>query len=103
MKKSTLITILVFLLSDLVFSNGVVFNTNKKESYLQLTESKVNVSIENQVATTVATQTFINNIGNSLSIKYAFPIPEGASATGLRYKINGQWYVAVFSQIGRAS
>lgn len=99
MKKSTLITILVFLLSDLVFSNGVVFNTNKKESYLQLTESKVNVSIENQVATTVATQTFINNIGNSLSIKYSFPIPEGASATGLRYKINGQWYVAVFSPV----
>ncbi len=83
--------------SGLVFSNGVVFDKSQVETYLRLTDSKVEVLVESQVSLTTTAQTFLNNLGDSLTIKYAFPLPEDASATRLRYKINGIWYTADFS------
>ncbi len=99
MKKLILIVNIFALISNLLSANGVVFNTAKSGSYLTLTESSVNVTIENQVANTTTTQIFKNNISDNLSIKYAFPLPEGASATALRYKINGKWYEAIFAPV----
>ncbi len=99
MKKSLLVSFIIIISSSFLFSNGIVFNTAKKESYLTLINSSINVTIENQVANTVSRQTFKNTISDSISIKYGFPLPEGASATALRYKINGLWYTATFAPV----
>jgi Ca-activated chloride channel family protein len=98
-KRSLLIAFFFTLTNTFISANGVVFNTAKSGSYLSLTESNVYVTIENQVANTITTQIFKNTISDSLSIKYAFPLPEGASATALRYKINGIWHTAIFSPV----
>jgi Ca-activated chloride channel family protein len=97
MKNKIIFFLFLVFTSGLVFSNGVVFDKSQVETYLRLTDSKVEVLVESQVSLTTTTQTFLNNLGDSLTIKYAFPLPEDASATKLRYKINGIWYTADFS------
>jgi hypothetical protein len=97
MKNKIIFFLFLVFTSGLVFSNGVVFDKSQVETYLRLTDSKVEVLVESQVSLTTATQTFLNNIEDSLIVKYAFPLPEDASATRLRYKINGIWYTANFS------
>jgi Ca-activated chloride channel family protein len=97
----TILSILIFFLfiSTQLLANGVVIDKSKINSYAKLTQSNIIVNIENQVALVVTSQTFKNNIKDSLSIRYAFPLPEGASATKLRFKIKGQWYYAKFSAV----
>lgn len=99
MKKTILIISLFTLICKSIFANGVVFNKSEKGSYLIIVESLIDVKIESQVSNTVSTQIFRNNIRDTLSIKYAFPLPENASATKLRYKINEIWYTANFSPV----
>ncbi|MCF8390351.1 MAG: VWA domain-containing protein [Bacteroidales bacterium] len=99
MKKLFFLISFITFLSNGLLANGVVLNKALAGSYLTLLESSVSVSIENQVAITQTTQIFKNNIGDSLTIKYAFPLPEDASATNLRYKINGKWYTANFAPV----
>jgi len=77
-------------------ANGVVVGKHEK-AYMSLKSSSVEVTIENQVAITKATQVFYNDSNDTLAVKYGFPVPENASATGLRYYINGVWKKAVFS------
>jgi Ca-activated chloride channel family protein len=52
--------------------------------------------VENQIALTTATQTFRNTSADSLQTTYVFPLPQGASATSLRWRVNGEWREAVF-------
>ncbi len=80
-----------------IYANGVVFKKNAVGTYLSLKSSGIEVNIENQVAITKSTQTFLNQYGDSLSIKYGFPVPLNASATELKYRLNGRWHKAVFS------
>ena len=97
MKKHAIFLLFLVFTPRLVFSNGVVFDKSHPGTYLRLTDTEVEVLVESQVSLTTTIQTFQNNIGDSLTIKYAFPLPEDASATKLRYKINGKWYTANFS------
>lgn len=99
MKKLLILLSMYALTAMSIKANGVIFNKSVTGSYLTLTESSVNVSIESQVANTMASQMFINTITDTLTIKYAFPLPENASATMLRYKINGNWYTANFAPV----
>jgi hypothetical protein len=99
MKRIILIVSLFTLIGKLLLANGVVLNKAEVGSYLTLLESSVSVTIESQVSNTVTTQIFRNDIGDTLAIKYAFPLPENASATKLRYKINGIWYTARFAPV----
>ncbi|MBT7463992.1 MAG: VWA domain-containing protein [Bacteroidetes bacterium] len=99
MKKIILILSIFSFACNVLLGNGVVVNKAKSNSYLKLMESSVFVTIESQVAKTVSLQTFKNNITNFLQIKYTFPLPEDASATRLRYKINGTWYNAMFAAV----
>ena len=96
MKK--LNTLFVFLLfSYSILANGVgVVNANE-DIYLKLISSTVNVSVENQVAIIKSTQIFKNNLTYDAAFKYAFPLPEEASAIGLRWFIGGKWHNAVIS------
>jgi len=99
MKRKFILLVTMGLIGLQCFSNGVVFEQQKTGVYLQLQESAVEVTIENQVAITKATQVFYNSISDSMFIKYAFPLPENASATKLRYNIGGQWHTALFSPV----
>jgi Ca-activated chloride channel homolog len=99
MKKTILLMLLSVLFGKALHANGVVLNKAETGSYLTLLESSVNAVIESQVSNTVATQVYRNDIGDTLRIKFAFPLPENASATKLRYKINGVWYIANFAPI----
>jgi len=86
--------ILTFTLSSHIFSNGVSVVNAATGIYLKLTNSHVQVNCESQVSVVTATQIFLNDLGADKNIKYAFPMPEGASAISLRWKINGIWYLA---------
>lgn len=97
--KRLILLVLYSFISHALLANGVVFNKAEIKSYLTLEESSIYTVIENQVSNTVTTQIFKNEIEDSLEIKYAFPIPENASATKLRYKLYGKWYTANFAPV----
>lgn len=98
MKKITLFGLSAFILLitcvNITYSNGVSIVNAATGIYLKLFQSNVSVNCESQVSVVTGTQYFLNHLGTDQNIKYAFPLPEGASAIGLRWKINGTWYIA---------
>jgi Ca-activated chloride channel family protein len=80
-------------------ANGVAIVNAEAESYFRLVSTTVNVSVENQVSITTTTQNFLNQTGLETKVRYAFPLPQGASAISLKWEIGGQWYQAVISPI----
>ncbi|KAA3612981.1 MAG: VWA domain-containing protein [Calditrichaeota bacterium] len=96
MRVFTLLFLLPIIFSN-VFANGVAIVDSKTGSYLQLISSKVEVTVENQVAVVTTTQEFINHFDEEKRIKFGFPLAEGASAIELLYEIDSQWYKANFS------
>lgn len=96
----TLSTILIVLaLAINLMGNGVAVTDAKNAYYLTLKQSDIDVTIDNQVATVVTRQVFKNELGTDKKVKYAFPMPEDASATELKYQVDGQWYLARFSAL----
>lgn len=75
-------------------ANGVAIVDPIEGINLRLAYSDINVVVDNQVALVTTTQEFFNNLESTEQISYAFPIPEGASATNLRWYINGEWFEA---------
>jgi Ca-activated chloride channel homolog len=97
LKKITLI-LFVFLSSALtLWGNGVGIINSENSTTLKLIASEVSVVVENQVAITSSKQTFRNDFGSDSKFKYAFPLPEGASATELKWFKNGIWETAIIS------
>ncbi|CAN5597011.1 hypothetical protein BH10BAC5_BH10BAC5_28200 [soil metagenome] len=94
MKKLLCFFALILITATNVFSNGVAVYNAQTGSYLKLLRTETSVSVEIQVGQVVTTQTFQNLSGADRLTSFAFPLPEGASATGLRWKVNGIWYVA---------
>lgn len=93
----TTVLICVFLFQSSSFANGVgVINANTGV-YLKLTSSRVNISVQSQVAVITTTQSFFNQLPTDTSMTFAFPMPEGASATSLRWLVDGVWYQAQIS------
>ena len=80
-----------------VRAGGVAVVDASQGTYLTLSESNVLVSVENQVAIVTTTQVFFNPWNKDVQVKYAFPVPEGASPTALRWQIDGVWYDALFA------
>ena len=56
--------------------------------------SNIEVNIEDQVAIIKSTQIFINTSNADQNVRYAFPLPQSASATDLKWKIENIWYQA---------
>jgi len=100
MKKFYIISILFLLFTSSILSNGVGIVNNSQPIYVQLINSSVSVYVENQVSVVTTTQEFFNNLEADTSVQYAFPLPESASATNLRWKINGIWYEAIIAPAG---
>ncbi len=79
-----------------VLANGVGVVDASDATYIRLTHSMVEADVEGQVALVTARHTFLNQWANAVDVSYVYPLPEGASATGLRWFINGEWHDAVF-------
>lgn len=97
MKRLQILILLSLLLSTELFSNGVCIKDATEGIYFKLLKSEINVDVYNQVSTLSSTQTFINNTFGEANIKYAFPLYEDASPTGLRWYVNGVWHTASFA------
>lgn len=91
---------LLFGFSILVFTaissygSGVAIIDAENQVYLKLLQSEIEVTVENQVAVIKSTQLFKNEDASSRNVKFAFPLPEGASAVDLFWRANGNWYQA---------
>ena len=96
MKRLLLAIIFTLMFTTTSYADGVGVVDKSTNRYLTLTNSQVDVNVESQIAIITATQTFRNNFDEEAAVEYAFPLPENASATGLKWKINGQWYQANF-------
>jgi hypothetical protein len=97
MKSLVFSIIILLILTSLAFSNGAAIVDATNEVYLRLLSSEVEVTVENQVAIIKATNVFLNDLAADTTVKYAFPMPEAGSATGLRWQVNGQWYQATIT------
>lgn len=75
-------------------ANGIAVVDASTNTHLLTTTSQVAVNVESQIAVVKTTQVFLNDFPQSKIVKYAFPLPEGASAIDLRWKVNNQWYQA---------
>lgn len=98
MKKIFFFTI-GFLLSvtSITYSNGVAIVDASEGVYLQLQSSEVNVVCESQISLTTTTLKYLNNLATDTTVSFAFPLPEGASATELMWYVSGIWRTAVIS------
>ena len=85
-----------------IFAIGVLVTGQDNSQYYNLYESEVTVSIEDQVALVTTRQTFINSFSTNTP-KYVFPMPEGASATLLRWQYDGEWHLASFAPVPQDS
>ena len=95
LRKLLVVTALLLFSLIPLFSTGVaIVNTN---SYFQLVVSEVDVNVQNQIAVVTSHQTFKNTVNEITRVKYAFPLPEGANPTGLRWKVDGEWKDAAIS------
>jgi Ca-activated chloride channel homolog len=89
--------LLLALMPRIVGANAVSVVNAVDGTVMRLLESEIVVSVENQVAIVTAVQTFVNETGADTTVTYAFPIPEGASATGLQWIIADTLYEALIS------
>jgi Ca-activated chloride channel homolog len=96
MKKLVIALIVIFASSSLL-ANGVGIVNASNQTYLKVESSIINVEVENQIALIKTTQTFRNIFGVDKNFKYAFPLPLGASAISLNWKINGIWKTAMIT------
>ena len=98
MKKILVLLLGISLSFGIAHANGVSVIDANKQQYLKLVQNRILVSVENQVAFVKSTQTFKNEIGSSVQVKYAFPLPVGASVISLRWNLDGEWKEAVLER-----
>lgn len=96
MKKLVIVLLVVFASISLL-ANGVGIVNASNQTYLKVETSNINVEVENQIALIKTTQSFRNIFGVDKNFKYAFPLPLGASAVSLKWKINGIWKTAMIT------
>ncbi|HMQ70559.1 MAG TPA: VWA domain-containing protein [Ignavibacteria bacterium] len=97
MKTIIFLLFISLIIGQPVYSNGVAVINASTGTYLKLNGTQIDVSVELQISVTRSTQLFLNNSAQNQIIAFAFPIPQGASATSLRWLVNGEWHTAVIS------
>lgn len=94
MKRGILWVGALLLIPALAQANGVAVVDASRGIYLQLMESHVRVAVENQIAVVRTRQRFHNQLEDAADIKYAFPLPAGASVTHIQWVVNGREFTA---------
>jgi len=97
MKKILFSILILFTFTVLSRANGVIIKDATEAVYFKLLNSTVEVTINNQVAIVTSRQIFLNNVGESENLKYAFPLHPDASPTNLKWFVNGAWHTAIFA------
>ncbi|MFT7589483.1 MAG: Ca-activated chloride channel family protein, partial [Limisphaerales bacterium] len=95
--KNILCLFVLFFLNQHLNANGVAVVNATDNSNLTLISSNTEVEVINQVSIISTTQIFRNEFATDTTIKYAYPLPEKAVATGLKWRLNGLWYQANFA------
>lgn len=75
-------------------AQGLLIVNAVQNQVLAIDSSHVEVTIEDQVAIVRSTQRFVNTLADTVYPKYAYPLPEAASAVRLRWLIEGEWSTA---------
>lgn len=70
--------------------------------YRQPFSSKINVQIEDKIATTTLEQTFRNPLDKQVAAVYVAPVPDGATITGFAQLMDGQWVEAEIKDADQA-
>lgn len=96
MKKIFYLLLFLLFISN-AYSNGVGVVNASLGTYLKLTGTKIETSVQLQISITKTSQLFLNNLGSDKTVAYAFPLPDGASGIGLKWKLNGEWHTAPIS------
>ncbi len=99
MRYFILVCTVMLLMWGHLFANGVAVVDGPTGTVFQLVDSHVVVEVDNQIAIVTTTQRFFNNLGYSSFPKYLFPLPEGASATQLRWFYEDEWHEAIISPV----
>jgi Ca-activated chloride channel family protein len=94
MNKYLIFTLIACLMTLQSMADGVAIVDATNGVYLQLTESQVEVTVNNQIAIVTTTHKFYNQTGQPTLIKYGFPMHAEASAINLKWRINGVWFEA---------
>lgn len=99
MKKLAIVFVVLMGAVSSLFANGVAIVDAQKGVLLHLVSSHVSVKVENQIAVVTSKEIFKNNRANDAKVKYAFPMPEDASMTDLKWQIEGIWHQAKVSPV----
>lgn len=76
------------------FADGIMKIKGQASSYLQPQQVMVTADINNQVATTVTQQMFVNPWPQHVWLQYGFPTDVNASVIQFRWKAGGAWRTA---------
>jgi Ca-activated chloride channel family protein len=69
--------------------HGLLIPVEKQVPPLAMLNHQVNITVEDQVATTHVEQTFRNHTSRALEATYVFPVPKGASVKKFTMWVNG--------------
>lgn len=90
----SLLALFLLLSFGQVHAQGILILNAANTELMPLDSSRIIIGIEDQVAIVQSTQVFHNAAADTVFPKYAYPMPEGASATRLRWLIDGVWHTA---------
>ncbi len=99
MKKIT--TLLLLALALPAFGDGIMKIKGQASTYLTPTEIEVTADLNNQVATTITRQTFVNHTPQHVFPQYGFPTSVNASVTQFRWRVAGEWRTAKITGAGQ--
>lgn len=94
MNKIFTLSLCFILFAISAFGNGVAIVDAANGTYFPLLESHVEVTVNNQIATTKVRHVFNNPNSSAAEITYGFPLSAGASTTNIRWLTNGVWTTA---------
>jgi Ca-activated chloride channel homolog len=95
MRKLMIATLLFLFRGAAAFTQGVMITNGAEGEVMPMTGVAVKVDITDQVALVTATQQFLNTTQDTLYPKYAYPLPEKASAMRIRWmRADSVWHEA---------
>src|SRR5262249_52816268 len=71
-------------------ARGLLIPDDKKVPPLAMLNHKVNITLDDQFATTKVEQTFRNHTDRPLEATYVFPVPKGASVDKFTMWVDGK-------------
>lgn len=89
--KTLFILLSFFVFTSFIFGQAFLVPTDTTYSPLRIKNHRVEVTISNGAAQTKVKQTFINSYNYDIEATYIFPLPNGASVSKFKMKMNGSW------------